>query len=168
MVQDLAEVGGLLLACDLEKLVLGGGDAMKEAQIDSAPVDVDHGAGAEPLGYSQSGLRAYVNAPIESAAAISVVPWRKHAADGQQRDVNSVIATNRVKDIVGRHIDIARVMHDDAALLQDVTDTDGLVTAFPAPAFVSGLDGDDVDASTVKMIAEQVDEMERLTEGLGK
>jgi hypothetical protein len=153
MAQYLHQIVGLVLASDFEKLIFGGGTSVKEAQIHGAPVDGDHVAGAEPLGDAQGRLGADVNSLIEPVAAIPVVPGGQHAADGQQRGVDLVVATNRVKDIVGRHIDISRVMHDDAALLQDVTDTDGLVTALPAPVVVSGLHGDDVDTGAIKVIA---------------
>lgn len=147
MTEYLHEFASLLGARDFDELLARRGGAVEETQIDGAPVDGDHGASAQPLSDFEGRLGTNVDSLVELASAISVVPGRQHAANRQQGGVNLVLAPNRLEDIVGRHVDISCVMHDDAALLQDVTNTDGLVAPLPAAVVVTSLYGDDVNAT---------------------
>ncbi len=153
MAEYLDEIAGLLGARDFDKLLLWSGCSVEEAQVHRAPVNGNHVASAEPLSNSEGRFRADVDSLVDLVPAISVVPRRQHAANWQQCGVNPVIATYRVKDVIGRHVDISGVMHDDAALLQDVSNTDWFVASFPATGVVPRLNGDHIDSTAAEVIA---------------
>ncbi len=99
----------------------------------STPVHRNKSSRPNTLSYRQRGIGINMNTTVQAVSACSVVPNRQHSTDGKQSHINRKLLPNLVKYVVGRHVNISRMIDGFAIRMDNIAEASWRQPASPAP-----------------------------------